>query len=117
MRKDTLYYDGNCPLCSAEIEKLASFTRGRLELKNIHDLDRDEVAIDSATLLSRLHLQTADGEWITGLQANIRAWHHTPLRYLWRLLDWPLIRLLSYRAYEFWLRRRAARACDLDSRR
>lgn len=115
MQKDTLYYDGACPLCSAEIDKLARFTRGRIILKNIHDLTRGEVALDKETLLSRLHLQTADGEWITGLQANIRAWHHTPLRYLWRLLDLPLIRILSHRAYEFWLRRRAAQACDLDS--
>ena len=106
MEKDTLYYDGACPLCSAEIDKLARFSRGRIELKDIHELDGNEVSHDKEQLLSRLHLKTADGEWITGLKANIRAWHHTPFRYLWRVLDWPLVNQVSHRCYEYWLRRR-----------
>lgn len=115
MENDTLYFDGACPICRAEIDKLARFTRGKLDLVDIHDLDEGAAAIDRATLLSRLHLKTADGRWITGLRANIRAWHHTPFRYLWQLLDWPLIRLVSHRAYEFWLRRRNAASCDIKS--
>ena len=107
MNKDTLYYDGACPLCSAEIGKLSAMSREGLTLVDIHQLEPGEVEIDSEQLLARLHLKTADGRWITGLGANIRAWQHTPLRQLWRVLDWPLINLLSYRAYEFWLRRRA----------
>ena len=106
MDKDTLYYDGACPVCSAEIDKLVRFSKGRLILKNIHELDDDEACMDKSLLLSRLHLKTAEGRWITGLKANIRAWHHTPFRYLWRMLDWPLINLVSHRCYEFWLRRR-----------
>jgi predicted DCC family thiol-disulfide oxidoreductase YuxK len=106
MDKDTLYYDGACPVCSAEMGKLARFSRGRIELKNIHELD-DDAGLDKDKLLSRLHLRTAEGEWVTGLKANIRAWHHTPFRHLWRVLDWPLIRPVSQRCYEYWLRHRA----------
>ena len=106
MNKDTLYYDGACPVCSAEVDKLARFSNGRLALEDIHDLDDSDVRLDKQELLSRLHLRTADGEWVTGLKANIRAWQHTPFRYLWRILDWPLVNLVSYRAYEYWLRRR-----------
>ena len=107
MNKDTLYYDGACPICSAEIRKLQRFSKGALDLRNIHELDGEDAALDRKALLSRLHLKTADGRWITGLQANIRAWHHTPFRHFWRALDWPGIRVVSHRAYEFWLRRRA----------
>ena len=107
MNEDTLYYDGACPLCSAEVSKLKRFSRNKLVVKNIHDLDGEDAGLDKQLLLSRLHLKTADGTWVTGLQANIRAWHHTPFRYLWRLLDWPLINLVSHRCYEFWLRRRS----------
>ena len=115
MDKDILYYDGDCPLCRAEINKLRYFTRDRLILMNIHRLGPDEAAPDKAVLLARLHLKTADGEWLTGIDANIRAWRHTPLRYLWEILGWPFIRPLSERAYEFWLRRRAARqTCDVS---
>ena len=106
MEKDTLYYDGACPVCSTEIDKLAKFSKGRIILKNIHELGSDEARPNKELLLSRLHLKTADGKWITGLKANIRAWHHTPFGYLWRMLDWPLINLVSHRCYEYWLRRR-----------
>jgi len=37
---------------------------------------------------------------------NIRAWHHTPFPYLWRMLDWPVISLVSHHCYELWLCRR-----------
>ena len=110
MDKDTLYYDGACPLCRAEVNKLSKFARDKLIVKNIHDLGDEEVAPDKSQLLSRLHLKTAHGQWMTGLSANIRAWHHTPFRYLWRILDWPLIRVISHRCYEFWLRQRNKRA-------
>ena len=106
MNKDTLYYDGACPLCRAEVRKLSKFTGDALVVKNIHDLDKAETAPSKALLLSRLHLKTADGEWITGLHANIRAWHHTPFRCLWRILDWPLISPVSHWFYELWLRQR-----------
>ena len=106
MENDTLYFDGACPICSAEIKKLEKFSKDKLTLKDIHKLEGNEASLDKQLLLSRLHLKTADGQWITGLQANIRAWHHTPFRYLWRMLDWPLINLVSHRCYEIWLRRR-----------
>ena len=106
MNKDTLYYDGACPLCRAEIGKLRRYCNGRLALRDIHELENGDAGVDKQTLLSRLHLRTADGRWITGLQANIRAWQYTPFRHLWRMLDWPLVNLVSHRAYEFWLRQR-----------
>ena len=109
MDKDTLYYDGACPICRAEIGKLAGFTKGELELRDIHDPEVEDAGLDKATLLSRLHLRTADGEWITGLAANIRAWRHTPFGFLWRILDWPLINLVSHRCYELWLKHRRRR--------
>jgi len=106
MEKDTLYYDGACPLCRGEINKLTKFSKDKLIVINIHDLEADDDVPEKKILLSRLHLKTADGQWLTGLAANIRAWHHTPFRNLWRMLNWPVIRVFSHWAYEFWLRRR-----------
>lgn len=104
MDNDTLYYDGDCPFCNSEIKKLEKYSSGSLELKNIHELSDGEVTRARSLLLSRLHLQTANGEWITGLKANIRAWQHTPFGALWRMLDWPLINRASHWCYETWLR-------------
>ncbi|MDH3221643.1 MAG: DUF393 domain-containing protein [Gammaproteobacteria bacterium] len=106
MDEDTLYYDGACPICSAEIGKLAKFCDAKLVVRNIHELDADETLSGREQLLARLHLKTADGQWLTGLSANIRAWEHTPIGLLWRMLDWPIIRIFSNWAYEAWLRRR-----------
>jgi len=102
----TIWFDGACPLCSAEISKLEKFSSGKLDLQDIHELGDGEVSRNKALLLSRLHLKTADGEWVTGLKANIRAWQHTPFRALWRMLDWPLINRASHWGYEAWLRQR-----------
>ena len=114
MQTDTLYFDGACPLCRAEMGKLARFSRGGLDLIDIHQLPPGQVEIDNAMLLARLHLKTGDGEWITGLKANIRAWQYTRLGFIWRVLDWPLINRISYPAYEFWLRRRNAKQCGVQ---
>lgn len=116
MQKDTLYYDGACPLCRGEVNKLTKFTKDNLIAVNIHDLDVDDNAPDKEILLSRLYLKTSDGQWLTGLTANIRAWHHTPFRNLWRTLNWPVIRIFSNWAYEFWLRRRnrSGSRCAVD---
>ncbi len=106
MEKDTLYYDGACPICRAEIDRLRRFAGDRLKLENIHELAADDSLPEQARLLARLHLRTAEGAWLTGLDANIRAWRHTPFRRLWELFKLPLLRRLGEWAYEFWLRRR-----------
>ena len=106
MEQDTLYYDGACPLCSAEINKLANLSGDGLCLKDIHALDGGEDCPPADVLMSRLHLKTAQGQWITGLSANVHAWQHTRFGCVWRLLELPLIRPVSHYCYELWLSRR-----------
>lgn len=115
MDKDTLYYDGACPICRAEVDKLTGFTGDRLVVRNIHEMGDDEAAPDREQLLARLHLRTADGDWLTGLDANIRAWRHTPFRRLWELFSLPVLRQVGERSYEYWLRRRSAGRRDKAS--
>ena len=102
--RDTLFYDGSCPLCSAEICKLSEHTKDNLELVDIHKMEGKNDTPDKEALLSRLHLKTAEGEWLVGIDANIRAWHHTPYSGVWKILGWPVIRLFSSAAYELWLK-------------
>jgi len=106
MEQDTLYYDGACPLCSAEINKLSRLSGEGLCLRNIHELDPEEDCPAPEVLMARLHLKTAEGQWITGLSANVHAWQHTRLGFLWRVLELPLIRPISHYCYELWLRQR-----------
>jgi predicted DCC family thiol-disulfide oxidoreductase YuxK len=106
---DTLYYDGQCPLCNREMAKLGQLCDANLQLRDIHSLTAGEDLPDRETLLRTLHLKTANGELLTGIDANVMAWQHTRLGPLWRWLRWPVIRPLADRVYRIWAERRYRR--------
>ena len=108
--KDTIYYDGNCPICTAEMCKLSRHTGDKLDIRDIHQLNENEQVPNKQVLLDRLHLKTAEGEWLTGVDANVRAWHHTPYRNMWRMLNWPIVKIFSNLGYNLWLKWRSRRS-------
>lgn len=97
----TLYYDGTCPLCSKEISVLKRWSNDRIDFVDIHQVnDADLPSKD--TLLKRLHLRKADGEWLVGLDANVYAWSYTPYAILFKALrTWP-IRYFADSIYTRW---------------
>ncbi|WCS26025.1 DUF393 domain-containing protein [Methylobacterium sp. NMS14P] len=88
----SVYYDGGCPLCRAEIDhyrrcagadRLAfvDVGRGAPEPALGADLDRDQA-------LRRFHVRTADGRLISGAAAFARLWRTLPgWHWLGRLVD------------------------------
>ncbi|MDP4652461.1 MAG: DUF393 domain-containing protein [Haliea sp.] len=106
---DILYYDGQCPLCTREMAKLGQLCDGELQLQDIHGLTSETELPDRDTLLRTLHLKTADGQLLTGIDANVMAWQHTRFGPLWRWLQWPVIRPVAEAAYRFWAQRRFRR--------
>jgi len=106
---DIVYYDGNCPLCTAEVCKLSRYSKGKIDLQNIHALENTFGLPSKDVLLARLHVKTESGDWLVGIDANIRAWHHTQFAGLWRVLGWPVMRIFSAAAYEGWLKWREYR--------
>ena len=109
-KQDTIFYDGACPLCSAEMKKLADCADNTLELADIHHLGTAKDLPSKDQLLARLHVRTADGEWLYGVDANVRAWQHTPYARFWRILVWPVFKPFTLLGYEIWLRWRAWRS-------
>jgi len=77
-----------------------------LVLQDIHLLDQYDNLPEKEELLARLHVRTVDGKWLRGIEANVRAWEHTRYAPLWRVLNWPIIRVFSSAAYEIWLQLR-----------
>ncbi len=113
---DTLYYDGQCPLCVKEMDRLRRLKGSSLSLCDIHELDyqRDHAPggdttgqpsgrPDRDTLLRVLHLER-DGVFLTGVDANVAAWQHTRFGWLWRWMTWPVIRPMVERVYDRWAR-------------
>ena len=76
----TVYYDGSCPLCSAEINHYASRSGGN----NLHLVD---VSVEHAELgsdltsekaMSRFHVRKQDGELLSGARAFVEVWRALP---------------------------------------
>ena len=105
----TLYYDGACPLCSAEMNRLRTLQDGSLSLVDIHGAPDADRPASKQVLLENLHYVTRSGEVLTGIDANVAAWQHTRLGILWRWLRWPLVRPVADYLYTIWARRRYQR--------
>ena len=100
---DTLYYDGECPICEREIASLRKRKAESLKLIDVHT-DSSLTASQRERFMERLHVLCADGTWLTGYQANLQAWKHTALgRWVPVLNFWP-IRKLGEAGYELWLK-------------
>ncbi|TDT41490.1 putative DCC family thiol-disulfide oxidoreductase YuxK [Halospina denitrificans] len=115
---DTLFYDGQCPLCNREMGYLRKAADNGLVLQDIHELVDPHVwpGVTQEQLLRRLHLLRESGDFEIGLEANVRAWSHTRIGWLLRPLLWPGIRRVIGVFYTRWADRRYCNryACGLD---
>lgn len=109
--RDTLFYDGKCSQCAAEIQLLARLKNQSLSLVDIHKSNPEPqiISINKNELLSILHLQTDQGFWLKGLDATVRAWRHTHFGWIIMPLRWPLIKKLADTVYYRWAQNRACR--------
>jgi predicted DCC family thiol-disulfide oxidoreductase YuxK len=106
---DTLYYDGNCPLCMREIRLLRRIADAGLTLVDLHQVPDRAGEPTRLEKLSTLHLHTAQGRWLTGVDATVRACSHTRWRLFFKVLRWPLVGPLADVAYRYWARKRYQR--------
>lgn len=108
MTSASLFFDGRCGLCRREIALLRRVSRG-LMFVDLHQLPDTHLGPDKWQMLEVLHLQLADGRFVTGLQASVLAWSFTPVGWLFQPLLWPWVRPLAERAYQAWAKRRFSR--------
>ncbi len=101
----TLYYDGQCPLCSKEIKLLRTIQRGGLAFEDIHQL-KDYTEESREKMLKMLHLRDSDGNWYIGADATVMAWSFTRFGGLFKPLRWPVIGSIVDVFYSAWARRR-----------
>jgi len=106
---DTLYYDGGCPLCMREVRLLQRIADQGLHLQDLHEVPDSPGQPSRLLKLSTLHLCTAGGEWLTGVDATVQAWSHTRWGWLFKPLRWPVIGPLADAAYRYWARKRYQR--------
>lgn len=76
----TVYFDGSCPLCSAEIRHYASRENGhRLNFVDVSQNER-QVAddLDCSTAMRRFHVRKVDGTLTSGAAAFVEIWDALP---------------------------------------
>lgn len=76
-RKTAVYFDGACHLCSREIDGYRKRNvLGRLEFVDIskESFDAVSLGLDPEKVERHLHVQTADGRFVTGVDAFAEIW-------------------------------------------
>jgi len=121
----TLYYDGNCPFCLAEMRRLMRWnSAGRLGFVDISapDFDPAPLGVGMAALDRELHSRTVDGRLLVGTDSMLaaytlvgRAWVVLPLRVrILRPLLNGLYRSFARNRYRLsrWMGYKHARQCE-----
>ena len=105
----TIFYDGRCPLCAAEMKQLRQLdAAGKLRLEDINrsDFKQRFPHIDPVEADRVLHGQWANGTLIFGLDVTQQAWALVG-RHRWlKLLRLPLVRWFADFGYLFFARYR-----------
>jgi predicted DCC family thiol-disulfide oxidoreductase YuxK len=79
-RKLTVYYDGSCPLCRAEIGHYRRQSGSEaMDFLDIADATAQlGPDLDRATAMKRFHVRESDGRLYSGAQAFTRIWTRLP---------------------------------------
>ena len=109
LQKLTLFYDGACPLCQAEILFLSSRSHNHLlDFVDINSKSYNpfEVGISCEQALSKMYGQFADGTVISGVDVFAQAYRRANLRFLAWLFSIKELQPLWRVAYGFFAKYR-----------
>jgi predicted DCC family thiol-disulfide oxidoreductase YuxK len=103
-------YDGDCPLCTREIDFLSRRDRGAglIQFEDIATatFDPAKYGLDHQVVMARIHGVLPDGAVVEGIEVFRRAYDAVGLGWLWAPTRWPLLRPLAERAYQIFARNR-----------
>jgi predicted DCC family thiol-disulfide oxidoreductase YuxK len=107
-RSLTVWYDGDCPLCTAEIGLMRRLDRaGAIAFVDLSQ--PDACPTDRDARLERLHAEVRGGPMLSGAAAFVAMWRVLPaLRPLAGLASRPAVLWILERAYRGFLRLRPA---------
>jgi predicted DCC family thiol-disulfide oxidoreductase YuxK len=105
----TIFYDGYCPLCLLEMNKLKQLDKQQ----NINFVDIQTPSfhahyshLDWHALNARIHGYLADGKLISGLDVTYLAWKLVGKGWVYAPLRWPVIRWFADIAYNIFAKHR-----------
>ena len=98
MTQLTIFYDGLCPLCRAEMNKLEQLdSDNNLSFVDIQQegFSQRHPGLDWQALNARIHGQLPDGRLISGLDVTYLAWKSVGRGWVYAPLRWPVIRWVA----------------------
>lgn len=107
----TLYYDGQCPLCVAEVEFLQRRnSTGQLAFVDITQTGFEQANhnISCEAAMAQIHGRTADGQWLVGVPAFAAAYRLAHLPVMAWLLSRPWLMPVLQPAYMYFAKHRQA---------
>lgn len=112
MKKDIVYFDGNCSLCKKEIALWQKLSSDQFEFKDLHQQTLS--AQRQKEMLTFLHLEKQDGSTLVGIDANFRLWRSHPIGWASYILSIPGIYQLTRAIYNRWAYRRYDKKYNCD---
>lgn len=109
MKKLTMFYDGLCPLCQAEILFLSGRNQaGLLSFVDVNSnrYSADEIGVSCQQALDSMYAQYDDGELINGVDVFSAAYERANLPKLAWLFSRPSLRPTLTWAYRFFANNR-----------
>ena len=103
----TVFYDGSCPLCTAEIgiyrHCAGAETVAFIDV-SVHEPGTIVTGLDKATALKRFHVRDADGTLVSGAEGFGRLWLSLPgWRWLGRIVLLPGVLQVTEAVYSGFL--------------
>ena len=111
LEKLTLFYDGTCPLCQAEILFLARRSQvEQLDFVDIHSthFDPERIGVSCDEALAAMYGQFADGTLIQGVCVFPEAYRRARLPYLAWIFSRKSLQPILQVAYRFFAKNRHA---------
>lgn len=104
----TIFYDGNCPLCHAEMQHLKKHdAQNNITLVDIHksnfSTQHPEIHVEQAMTI--LHAQY-QGKLLLGLEVTHQAWTTVGKGFWVAPLNWPIIKNIAHICYVFFAKYR-----------
>jgi predicted DCC family thiol-disulfide oxidoreductase YuxK len=97
----TIFYDGKCPLCSAEMRSLKKHdTNQQINLFDLHNPDLEKLypEVDFSKAMKILH-GYYQGKILLGLEVTHRAWTMVGKGFWVAPLNWPILKTISHWFY------------------
>lgn len=102
----TIYYDGLCPLCLAEVHFLQQHNHGGLLQFSCLQDESTSSGIDCKLAMQTIHARLGEHTLLVGPEVFFEAYKRTDLRWVNALFSFALMRFVYAKAYVFFAKYR-----------